>query len=228
MKCFKKNKNNEFPAQNGPLKVMTKNGSKWRAFSACRMQISVGQEKHEGLKFSALLEWCSIRFDSVTICVNDTLQRFNLLREYPYREDIAVIRSRQDGDSWIDRNVPPGTEVGIVRWDHWRSHIKFSDMLRKVYDLYENDYVFRSAIKLETEAFAKRNKVMVTDKLNKLCSDFLLEETAVFSLMISDFEAVDIYPGTTLLPMRLIQDGKIFGIELKNKSHFTRVDFHRR
>ncbi len=67
--------------------------------------------------------------------------------------------------------------------------------------------------------------------MHLLCADpfkahavrYLLEETAAFFLMFARDKAVDIYPGSTLLPCALAK-----GYGPDNEVHFTRIDFKRR
>jgi tRNA-dependent cyclodipeptide synthase len=223
----KKINNNEFPPQKGPYKVRVKNGAEWRTFDSCRLQVSVGNPKHEGEKFSATLNWALERFSSVTVCVNDTLQRFNLTRDKKLPASLARAESQQLGDQWILNNMAPAKpQIKLCRWDEWLNTHTYAGYYQLFNTLFEStNTVFRSSIDEEISFFASRRGVSVDNDYYELCRQFLIEESAVFATMIAHQEAVDIYPGTTLLPLRLIQSGQIPKIELRNRAHFTRIDF---
>jgi len=66
------------------------------------------------------------------------------------------------------------------------------------------------------------------ERFADLSKRYLLEETAVFSIMFKTEAAVDIYPGSTLLPCTIFQgqtvDGAPDGLGM---GHFSRIDFKR-
>lgn len=224
-----KNKDNEFPPQKREYKIRVKNGAGWRSFKTCRLQISVGQARHQGEKFLATLEWARERFEEVIVCVNDTLQRFNLMHELNVGEAFAYSKSMKEGQIWIEKNLPyKYPDVKITRWNDWTTSSAFTEQLKLFEKLYNlGDTVFRRAIDEEAREFASRRTSPMNQSFYELCRRFLIEETAVFVLMIRELEAVDIYPGTTLMPLRMMQEGQIREVDLQNRVHFTRVDFVR-
>lgn len=229
MSSSKNNTSKDFPPQNRTYKIKVKNGAGWRSFNACRLQISVGQSKQTGEKFVATLEWATQRFQSTTICVNDTLQRFNLMHDLNLTEDAARKRSIFEGDRWLEKNFPKGSQnAAIIRWDAWTTRTDFPSQLDIINTLYKECDSFRAAVQKEIEDFALRKKGPKHNNFYNLCRQFLIEETAAFAMMIREQEAVDIYPGTTLLPLRMIQEGEIAEVNFGNRSHFTRIDFIRR
>jgi len=217
----------EYPAQTGFYKVKVKNGSGWNNYKTCRLQISVGQSKHEGEKLKSVFDWSMHRFDQVIVCVNDSLQRWNLMHDACLSEEKANQVSHDNGLSWIKRNLSlyPHYNFRCIRWDHWLSHPDYQNRFAMVLDLYDTSEIFKQAVEDEIDEFQRRKKGKIFDNFKTTCRSFLLEETAVFMLMFETEDAADIYPGTTLLPVRLIQEGKIAGVKLKGNVHFTRIDF---
>lgn len=220
----------QYPAQTGLYKVKVKGDSSWRFFDSCRLQISVGQEKHEGEKFNATIAWAATRFKKVVICVNDTLQRYNLMAELGLTEEIARERAFEMGTRWIGQVLAPHLDKDpvIIRWDYWLNHPDYPEVLKKINGLYAENEVFRSAVEAEIDVFMLRRENSgqpVTQWHKSLSRRYLLEESAVFPLMFQHDRAADVYPGTTLLPVRLAEEGKIEGYNPTGNVVFTRIDF---
>lgn len=202
-----------------------KRACNWDDFQHARLQISVGQDYHEGEQLEATLKWASSNFEKIQICVNDTLQRHNLIfEEMPETE--AFKTSEVLGREWIERNhklLMSFPNVEIVRWEQWRNTADYQEDLNTMIYSYKNSKHFKKAVDDEAESFwerAKRNKgYKEADferfKLHTL--NYLLEECAVFSAMFRNMEAADVYPGSTLLPCSLLKGMGAYG--------FTRIDF---
>ena len=222
----------QYPPQTGFYAVKVKTGAGWSDFDTARLQISVGQQYHEGDKLKATFNWVGQRFDKVIICVNDTLQRFNYEMDGMSPED-AFNRSEAKGREWIERNIETIRGLPnytIHRWEDWRSKPEYQNNLDKVYDLYENNPSFRAALDQNISDFWSRQDRPAEEfeRFQEISKHYLLEETAVFSMMFDNEEAADIYPGSILLPCTTFQgkhlDGAPQGL---NMGHFTRIDFKR-
>lgn len=213
----------QYPPQTGNYAVKVKNGAGWQEFDTARLQISVGQPYHEGDKFEATVKWASLRFKKVIVCVNDTLQRFNLIAE-GYSEQEAQRITSDLGREWIERNISllrslPNVE--IKRWDTWKND-DYEEVKHQIDELYRENIEFQVAVDTDITGFTKRN-----DSKPELCREYLLEETAVFSKMFRE-RAVDIYPGSVLLPCRIFQGRAVKGAPNGlSDGHFTRIDFKR-
>lgn len=225
-----KNSKLKYPAQIGAYKVKVKNGSRWQNFDHCRIQVSVGHgDKHEGEKFLATFNWAYNRFDKVIICVNDTLQRFNFMANYNLSEQDAYKKSKQAGEEWIAKNIANellnDKKIEIICWDYWLSLPDYKKNFNLVSNLYQNNQVLKQAVNEEIEMFLLRRDKQVFDHKKECSKYYFLEETAAFPLMFKRERAADIYAGTTLLPVRLAEEGKIEGICPSNNVVFTRIDF---
>lgn len=219
----------QYPPQNGYYAVKVKNGAGWSGYSDARLQISVGQEYHEGEKLNATFNWVADRFDTVTVCVNDTLQRFNHMFTGMSEEE-AYSKSESDGREWIERNQARWRHlpnIKIVRWDTWKNDPNFKDKLSEAKKRYDEDSSFRNEVDQEILSFWQRrlssgdaNKDDY-ERFKKLSKAYLLEEIAVFPIMSRNSSAVDIYPGSTLLPC------KLNGISDLGQRGYTRIDFKR-
>lgn len=220
----------QYPPQNGQYAVVVKNGARWTNYDIARLQISVGQEYHESEKLRATFNWASHRFEKIIICVNDTLQRFNLEHD-GYTPEEAFRISQERGDEWLKRNADliasiPNTE--IFRWEDWKAKPEYQKSLEEAESKYKTDSSFRREVDTEIEAFwlrKKKREGLNSDfgfhKFKKFSLPYLLEEIAVFPLMFERNRAVDVYPGSTLLPCKL-SDTRDLG-----QRGFTRIDFRR-
>lgn len=221
-----------FPPQSGSYRLQVKNGAGWHAFDAARLQISVGQPYHEGEKLAATVDWIGHRFDRAIVCVNDTLQRHNLMFE-GMAEPRALRQCIENGTRWIDRNraaLARLPKLEIHRFEDWRRQPGFERELGRLRSLHASDPLFRVAIEDEVRSFWQRrirstglSEAYRFAAFAQHSTDYLLEETAAFFLMFEQDRAVDIYPGSTLLPHTLAP-AYGYGPEC----HFTRIDFKRR
>lgn len=231
-----KNSNHQYPPQTGPYAVKVKNGRGWNSYSTARFQISVGQEYHEGDKFKATMQWAKHRFEKVIICVNDTLQRHNYLYDGSVlNSEQAFLKAEAAGREWLERNLfairtLPNFE--IYRWEEWRSLPEYEDQYKEVISLYTANSDFRDTINQEIKFFWDRKKARTRaqelpdyGQFKKASTDYLIEETVAFFLMFQEERAVDVYPGSILLPCAFAE--KYLSTPGRNLGDraFTRIDF---
>lgn len=235
---MKPSKSRQYPTQVGEYSVRVKTGASWQAYKTCRLQISVGQSYHEGAKFEATVNWVRERFDNVIICVNDTLQRHNTLFLDGGNESDITGQWSREGDAWIARHqdlFSTFDNCTIRKWDDWRDREEYPSIRKQVDRFYENNDLFHNSINANVQNFWDRNADRFEDhpsldftKFARHSLTYLLEETAVFSMMFKEVEAVDIYPGTVLLPAFLFRGNPVPGMpEGLDKGVFTRIDFKR-
>lgn len=234
--------NKQYLPQTGPYLVKVRSGQStdnWQDFEAARLQISVGNERHEAEKLSAVSEWCLSRFKEVFFCVNDTLQRFNLMFEQRIKEEDAQKKASKLGQQWITRNqailenVP---QAKLVTWEEWKEKAAYNKGYLKTQWFYSNNEEFRASIDDNIEEIwsrrAKSNPTIYTEKrfdeFLDISKRFLLEEITAFSLMFHEKEAIDIYPGTTLFAATTFQGREVEGAPIGlGHGHFCRIDFLR-
>lgn len=229
----------QYAPQTGTYSVKVKTGSNWRDFNTCRLQVSVGQPYHEGEKFQATMNWVSERFENIILCVNDTLQRYNTLAENPaLSEDQSAVLWNKMGSEWIERNsvyFSSATNCTIYRWDDWILSPEYEERHNQVMNFFSTNANFRSSIQKNVMDFWHRKAMKdgqhsIESQLSFIQQSerYLLEETAVFAMMFQKHNAVDIYPGTTLLPATLFRGNPVPGMpEGLDKGAFTRIDFGR-
>ena len=222
----------QYPPQTGAYAVKVKTGAGWQEFDTARLQVSVGQPYHEAEKLRATFNWVGQRFEKVIICANDTLQRFNHEMDGLTPSE-AFSKAESDGREWIERNISSIRSLPnytIFRWEDWRSRSDYQESFDKANALYDSNDEFRTAINKNVLEFWSRQDRPQKDfeRFADLSKRYLLEETAVFSIMFKTEAAVDIYPGSTLLPCTIFQgqtvDGAPDGLGM---GHFSRIDFKR-
>lgn len=234
-------KQRSFPPQLGAYAIKVKSEQSthsWRDFDTARLQISVGQEYHEGDKLQAMADWAEPRFSKIQVCVNDSLQRFNLMFERGLSEEEAYGISMWDGTLWLERNrkaFSPNTE--FVRWDHWLKMPAYEASHQAILALYDNNGQFRLAIDENIEAIWTRRRAIKPAAYTEerkaefvdLSRTYLLEEITAFALMYEEAPAIDIYPGTVIFAATIFQGQALTGVPSGlGKGHFCRIDFSRR
>lgn len=235
-------KSKQYPEQLGPYVVKVKSeksADKWQDFDTARLQISVGQEYHEGDKMVATLDWLRSRFPFSQICVNDTLQRFNLMFEDNLGLPEALKISRERGQIWAQKYGDESKRhesSEIIHWDFWLGQSDYTVTRDMINDIYRDHEEFRNLISQNIEDIWARRRVkkpeIYTDEryheFFALSCEYLLEEISVFSMMFENRRAIDIYPGTTIFAATILQGRTIPGAPSGlGKGHFCRIDFSR-
>lgn len=227
----------KYPPQSGLYRVIVKNGAKWREFDTVRLEISVGGPNHEGNKLAATAAWVRARFSRTIVCVNDTLQRFNLVFEQGLSEAEAYDRTAEEGVLWVARNraaldVLPGLEVH--HWDDWKADPGFAAVDGLTHQLRLEIPALDTAIKEDAEAIWVRRQRQspdiyrpgLKDEFTALSDRYIEEELDRFAVILPRARAVDLYPGSLLHVWSLLE--QFFpGTEGLVRGTFTQIDFRR-
>lgn len=228
----------------GPLdlttryKVESRGGFRWQSSEECLLGVSVGQPAHEGQKFLATIEWASKRFAQIHVWIADTLHRHNLAYEIKAEPEEALRLSRQAGDAWLARNKPnldaAGVPLSVSRWDSWLSDVRFSDALQHINDLYGAHAELRSVVDRDARKYLERalrhgRVIAAREFILAKSVTLILEECAVFCLLLADHPGVDIYPGSELETTRFLRTRRGMDVSsaLANR-RFARILFRRR
>lgn len=229
-------KHKQYPAQTGAykIKVKSKPANLIGDDAVLRLEISVGQPYHEGEKFRCTLEWARHRFGKIIILVNDSLQRFNYMFEEGLSEKEAHAKASREGTQWIARNmaaIASLPDFEIYRWDAWKRSQGYFEDLYKARTLYNNNEEFKAAIdEAITETWSRRDIAEKRrDEFFSLSRDYLLEETAAFSIIYKTFKGISAYPGSFQEMWKMFLDKDIENAPGGLKySHCLRIDFSRR
>lgn len=193
----------QYPQQTGAYKLCVLDRAIWQEYSHARLQISIGNPKHSGEKFFALAEWAEARFEHVTVIVSDTLQRHNLVLFSNINFEDATALSLKNGDDWINENkaaldlLPRKT---ISRWDEWLNHLDFSKTYQRICEIVLNDEYINSLVEEKVKLFSRGKSQNLNETFSqgmfKAARAYILEELAIFAIMLREGRAIDIYPGT--------------------------------
>ncbi len=220
--------------------IKMKRGRAFRKlYDACRLQISVGSNYHEDNKLMATLEWAKFNFKTVYICLNDTLQRYNLEFKGCGNTEATESCLRQ-GDLWIEKyqNILSDSEcLKLYRWSEWLEDPSFRSLLTCTHDLYFRNPQFRKLSNAAIQALwiRKKNRNEVQDddydRFFAISKDYLMEETSVFLLMSWKNIAIDVYPSDSIYPvlqmrntLASLQEKPVF---IQPSEHFIEIGFGR-
>lgn len=189
----------QYPVPSGLYKVKVKNGKDWHRFSHGRIQMSLRNEKYEGDKLFALLEWTSHRFNKIDLVVSDSLVRHNLMFEQGLDEKEAGKQAILMGNQWLSeyQNLIRSFDISVTRWDEWLSHKDFKKSYEAIINQHSQNEKLQLAIKNTVDRFWMRQ----TQYQEKSYADYapcatnyMLEELAVFNCMFPE-KAAEIYAG---------------------------------
>lgn len=172
----------------------------------CYLGISIGNPQFRGESFAVLLEWISRHFDECLIVVGDYLQRYNEHIFYNRQAKEAEIESLRMGDTFLKESADllnrlPKTQFHITRWKSYLDSQEYHRSKKILEELFVTSFEFRESIdKTSSEFIArqmKNKKGPVVDKKTAiaLSTQYLLEEIAVFSVLVENGWAVEVYPG---------------------------------
>ncbi|MCX7115280.1 MAG: hypothetical protein NTW08_05180 [Gammaproteobacteria bacterium] len=174
------------------------------ANSSCLMPISVGQRVHEGEKLASVIKLVSTAFQTCTILVDDSIQRYTLAIERLSEPDLLYDEALMLGRAWLMRNQDIISQLSIpyqvLRWDDWLKHAAFQAQHERVSQLYHHNSMYKAAIHQNVDAFLARDvgrNPMCDSKrarIEQLCVDYLLEECAVMCLWTYGKYHFELYP----------------------------------
>jgi len=196
MKSFK---SVQYPPQTGAYKVFVKDKGLWQDHDVARLQISVGNPKHDDEKFYALTEWASARFNKVVLIVSDTLQRHNISYYRNMDANQAYELSLKMGEYWLEKNkkaidILPNKVV--TRWNDWLENPFYEEVRSIIQAEYDKDGHLKIAVENKATEFSSRHLGKADPSFVSVSVKYILEELAAFSLMFDDNRAIDIYPGS--------------------------------
>lgn len=168
--------------------------------------ISLDSTNHRGDGLSAMVDWVNAhgQFDQILIGLSDTLNRHNYARDRDLSLREAYDLASRKGDDWLDTNRATlsgfNMPFDVKRWSHWQQ--KHAQAVREnrgqFLNAYENDPAFCASLDADIAAFLKRKSSAPDAKAIASCRDYLIEELAVYSVILAEYPATVIYPGKQL------------------------------
>lgn len=212
-------------------KVKAKGKWNWREFDTVRLEISVGQQYHEGGKLKAATDWARKNFKNKVLILGDTTQRFNMMFTERISEQEAYEITLKAGDDWLMRNKEFLDGIEITRWNDWMSHPEYEIIYKQVMSLYKNDRHFYTALQnaiseVWIRRYAETNN---EERFFAISEKYLLEETAVLAVAYENIGGISAYPGDFLELWEMFIEATSNEVPkgLKN-AHCTRLCFQRK
>jgi tRNA-dependent cyclodipeptide synthase len=204
-------------------KIVLRHALGWQQYKSARLQISVLPDPVFDPRFRGILNWALENFDDVTLCLHDTIQRYNLMAA-GYSPNEAYTKALQDGNVWLKENIFAADVLfDIVRWDKLLAHPSYPQVHQRICDLYNTNKEFAESIDHDLIEFARRCRKRgedFGDERMALSRSFLLEEVSGYVPLYQDSSAADIHPGMRMKAMGLLLDG-LGGLDLKNNLLIT-------
>ena len=190
-------------------KLRARNCKDWRNYNTIRLEISVGQEYHEGEKQFLAGKWARDNFTNRYIILGDLPQRFNMALVKGGRPDDYKKICLENGDAWLERNCNAIMGIKVTRWQDWMNHEDFQKTYQQICSLYKYNSNFANAVKQTGLGFINRQNW--PSKHLKVCIDYLLEECAVFAVAYNEMGGISAYPGTYIDMLSMFVDEEIEG-----------------
>lgn len=189
-------------------------------YRRCYLGISINnpffREQHLGL----LLKWISNHFDECIILIGDYLHRINESILYGKTGEDAIASSSIRGEiiqNMLDIaiSVLPQNKFKVYRWkDFLDNNPKWQTEKEALITYFNNDKTFHDDIIQSCTEFIDRliarGEPLYLSKEEAInqSKEYLLEEMAVFSVLIEQGYSVQVYPGTQLKILKDLANNK--------------------
>lgn len=190
-------------------------------YRKCYLGISVNnpffREQHLGL----LLKWISNHFDECTIIIGDYLHRINESILHGTTGEEAIASSIIRGDQIelmleVALSILPQNKFKVYRWkDFLDKYPKALSEKEKLTSIFNSNKIFQDDILQSCSEFIERlvtrgeRLYLTKEEAINQSREYLLEEMAVFSVLIEQGYEVQVYPGTQLKILKDLANKKI-------------------
>jgi len=194
-------------------RIVARYRSNWKKYNCARIHISIPLLPSYDERSRSIIDWAKQNFAHVTLCIHDTLQRYNLMA-LGWDEKQAYDKALVNGDDWLKANLPPSDDdVEVIRWDSLLAHKDYPSVHEKICRIYEEDKDFSDALDSDSAVFAercqKRGEPFNSARI-ALSRAFLLEEVSGLVLLCQGSSAADVYSGSRMKAMQLLLDKKTY------------------
>lgn len=185
----------------------------------CYLGISLDNPVFEGDSLKALLVWAAGKFEQCLVIVGDYLCRFNERILSGCDEKRAGELAVKRGDLFVSRTKElfctlPAEKVKLTRWKEHLQSEQFTRSKKILDEIFESDKEFRASIEYDALSFVQRqrkhnrNLAVGMEEAIRLSSEYILEETAVFSSLSERGWSVELYPGSELKVLAEVAKGR--------------------
>ncbi len=188
----------------------------------CILGVSMSNPVFWRSSLGTMLDWMDENFDTSLILVGDYLQRLNEQISNGNESELAIETAMQKGDLFEAKlnQYLPRYEEKKFQTARWKPFYESADF-QKHKTILDKIYSSNSAVKQSIDETAK---LFVSQKQNRLdfkvseeeairfSVEYLLEEMAVFSILIDQGWDVVLYPGAQLPLLMEIAKGEFEGV----------------
>ena len=139
----------------------------------------------------------------MTVIVSDTLQRHNIALFSNVSLEDAFLLSLKNGKYWLNENwaaLDLLPRKKISRWNEWLYHSDSPETYQRICEIVLNDEYINSLVEEKVKLFSKRKSQNLNETfwqaMFKGARNYILEELAIFAIMLRGERAIDVYPGT--------------------------------
>lgn len=187
---------------------------------SCYLGVSINNTFFYGPHFELLLKWVSSYFDECVILIGDYLNRRNEFIFNNKTEKDAIENSLVLGDELYAKinliiTQLPSQKFKLYRWkqflDDNPTAMKVKDDLENIYNTNENfkSEILQSCTEYITRLLNKKRTISISKEEAIIQSkEYILEEMAVFSILIEKGFTVQVYPGTQLKVLKDLANGE--------------------
>lgn len=195
----------------------------------CFLGISLSNPFFQGKHLPKVLKWIDNNFDECNIIIADHLHRFN---EYIFNNKTDEDASKEcvEMGKQIHENLKElikqiqGTKFKIYHWLDYFKTQEFKEHLEKIILYFKSNPDFKNSVVNSSNQFIDKQlkrgyRIHVTrEEAIKKSSEYILEEMAVFDILIQKDYLVQVYPGSQLNVLKEIANNKFpdFNTNLKN------------
>jgi tRNA-dependent cyclodipeptide synthase len=179
--------------------------------------ISLSNPNYSGKRLEAVINFLSDQFSSFILVTGGHLYRYHY-RLFHQDMEIALLHALEVEQKYVNEHLRPtlnkmfiSEKVKVLSWSEIILMREFKISLTEVINFYNKELIFHSDINKIANDFIKKqmslHKVFTCSivEAKQLSINFLLEELAVFDLLVKKGYLVDVYPGVNVTAIRDIK-----------------------
>lgn len=188
----------------------------------CVLGVSMSNPVFWRSSLGTMLAWMDNNFDSSLVLVGDYLQRFNEQISNGNESGLAIEAAMQKGDLFqekLNQYLPKlnAENFQIARWKPLYDSADFRKHKTVLDEIYNSNLEVKQSIDETAKFFVSQKQDKVDFKVSeaeaiRLSVEYLLEEMAVFSILIDQGWDVVLYPGAQLPLLMEIAKGEFQGV----------------
>jgi tRNA-dependent cyclodipeptide synthase len=188
----------------------------------CVLGVSMSNPVFWRSSLGTMLAWMDKNFDSSLVLVGDYLQRFNEQIANGNQADLAIESAMRKGDLFetkLNQYLPEyaNEKFHIARWKPFHENANFHKHKTVLDKIYNSNLAVKTSIDNTAKLFVSQKQDRLDFKVSeeeavRLSVEYLLEEMAVFSILIDEGWDVVLYPGAQLPLLMEIAKGEFDGV----------------